>query len=90
MIPSFQIRKSQGFKGLKLVAQHHPANPEAGSSCEPRKADSSAQAGARTVHLPLGGVMSRPRRTVQRQAEGKGDGRSYILFPNAQQVQAIT
>ena len=69
-----------------MLAQHHPANPEAGSACEPRKADSSAQAGARTVHLPLSGVMSRPRCTVQRQAEGKGDGGSYILF---QQVQAI-
>ena len=82
--------ESQGFKGLKLVAQHHPANPEAGSACKPRKADSSAQAGARTVHPPLNGVRSRPQCTGQRQVEGKGDGGSYILFPSAQQVQAIT
>lgn len=87
--PPLSRGESQGFRGLKLVAQHHPANPEAGSACEPREADSSAQAGARTVHLPLSGVMSRPRCTVQRQAEGKGDGGSYILFPSAQQVQAI-
>ena len=88
--PLFPDEKVKAWKDSSWLPNITQLTQKQDQHASPGRLTLSAQAGARTVHLPLSGVMSRPQCTGQRQVEGKGDGGSYILFPSAQQVQAIT